>query len=79
MGKPVVYADFNNADPRGRLRMNCAGTVADLAAQGVRLREGLELTLRDGELVADGRASFSDDEHIWVAAVDWPIVHPGRG
>lgn len=78
MGKPVVFADFNNADPLGRLRMNCVGTVADLAEQGVRLREGLELTLRDGELEADGRASFSEDEHIWVAAVDWRAVHPDR-
>ena len=27
MNKPRVFADFHNADPQGRLRLNCMGTV----------------------------------------------------
>jgi hypothetical protein len=30
MNKPKVYADFQNADSQGRLRLNCLGTVEDL-------------------------------------------------
>ena len=41
MVKPKVYADFHNADANGRLRLNCVGTVEDLARQGVALRDGM--------------------------------------
>jgi hypothetical protein len=71
MEKPLIYADFNNADARGRLRLNCAGTTDDLAQQGVSLREGMQLILHDEELEADGIAQYSSDDQLWVAAIDW--------
>lgn len=74
MTRVNLYADFNNADARGRLRLNCAGTVEDLARQGVRLEEGLPLTLHDEELEADGEAQFSPEESAWVARIDWDLV-----
>jgi hypothetical protein len=83
MTKPRVYADFHNSDARGRLRLNCTGTIEDLSAQGIELREGLALTLysddadQNGnldELVADGTVSYSADEGCWVAAVDWDAI-----
>jgi hypothetical protein len=81
--KPRVYADFHNADSRGRLRLNCVGTLEDLARQRVELREGMVLTLysddlddqgRLDELLVDGVVSFSDEEHGWVAAIDWAAI-----
>ncbi len=83
MVKPKIYADFHNADSSGRLRLNCVGTVEDLAEQQVELREGLPLTLyaddldeqeKVDELVVDGIASFSAEEHCWVAAIDWSAI-----
>jgi hypothetical protein len=78
MSKPSIYADFNNADPRGCLRLNCVGTIQDLSRQGVRLREGLPLLLHDEELEADGEAHFSSDEGVWVAVIDWQRVRQKR-
>src|SRR5438309_2253163 len=84
MGKPMVYADFHNADANGRLRLNCAGTIEDLARQGITLRDGMPLTLyaddldaqgQPDELRADGVVSFSQAEHCWVAAIDWSAIH----
>ncbi len=84
MTKPEVYADFHNADSQGRVRLNCIGTMEDLSQQQVELREGLVLTLyaddldeqgEFAELRADGVVSFSEEEHCWVAAVDWAAVH----
>ena len=69
--KREIYADFNNADVQGRLRLSCAGTLEDLRDKELELVEGLELTLSDGELAADGVATRSDDEAIWVATLDW--------
>jgi hypothetical protein len=80
---PRVYADFQNADAKGRLRLNAAGTLDDLARQKVQLRDGLVLdfysddTDDDGaadELRVAGRVEFSRDEQVWVAAIDWAAV-----
>jgi hypothetical protein len=82
--KPRIYADFHNADPQGRLRLNGVGTVEDLSRQQVQLREGLLLTLysddlddkgQPDELLVDGVVSFSQEEHCWVARIDWAAIH----
>src|SRR5207245_6390857 len=83
MVKPKVYADFHNADANGRLRLNCVGTVEDLARLGITLRDGMPLTLYSDdldikgqldELLADGVVSFSEEEHCWVASIDWTAI-----
>lgn len=79
-----VYADFHNADSQRRLRLNCVGTVEDLAQQHIELHEGLLLTLYSDdlddkgqldELLVDGIVSFSEEEQCWVAAIDWSAIH----
>src|SRR6266571_5110100 len=91
MGQPKIYADFHNADSQGRLRLNCVGTLEDLAQQQVELRAGLLLTLyaddlddqgQLDELLVEGIVSFSEEEHCWVAAIDWAAIRhvsEGRG
>jgi hypothetical protein len=74
MEKPMVFADFQNSDPRGRVRLNCAGTISDLTAQNIVLRNGLSLTLRDEDLEADGTVRFSPEEDLWVAEIDWQAI-----
>ena len=80
---PKVYADFHNLDDFNRLRLTCAGTIADLARQGIELREGLVLTFhmddaddqgRPDELLTEGVVQFHPEEHVWVASVDWSAV-----
>ena len=79
MATQTIYADFNNADPAGRLRLNCVGTVRDLGRLGVRLQDGLRLRVHDEELEADGEVSYSSDEQIWVAKIDWNAVRQFAG
>ena len=83
MVKPKIYADFHNADAQGRLRLNCIGTIEDLAEQQIELHEGLLLTLyaddldvqgQLDELLVDGVVSFSEEEHGWVAAINWTAI-----
>ena len=84
MTKPKIYADFHDADAKGRLRLSCIGTIEDLARQQVTLRDGLHLTLYSDdldpkgqldELLVDGIVSFSEEEHCWVATIDWSAIH----
>ncbi len=83
MVKPRVYADFHNADPQGRLRLNCVGTMEDLSRQHIELHDGLLLTLyaddlddkgQLDELLADGVVGHSEDECCWVATIDWSAL-----
>ena len=76
MSRPLVYADFHNADADGRLRLNTIGTIRDLSCQNITLRDGLALTLHDEELEVDGEVRFSPGEHLWVAAIDWDAIRP---
>ncbi len=84
MVRPKIYVDFHNADSQGRIRLNCVGTLEDLAQQQVQLHAGMVLTLYSDDLddrgdldplLVDGIVSFSEGEHCWVAAVDWKAIH----
>jgi hypothetical protein len=86
MVRPKIYADFHNADANGRLRLDCVGTIEDLARQGITLHEGMLLTLYSDdlddngqldELLVNGVVSFSEEEHCWVAAIDWSAIRHG--
>jgi hypothetical protein len=83
MSKPRVYADFQNLDDSNRLRLTCAGTVADLARQSIELHEGLALTFymddaddrgEPDELRTDGVVHYDEHDRAWVASVDWSAV-----
>jgi hypothetical protein len=66
-----VFVDFHNADAQGRLRLNCIGTIEDLARQQADLENGQQLTLYSEDLEVAGVVQFSEDEKVWVATIDW--------
>ncbi len=79
MKKSRIFADFHNADSKGRLRLNCAGTLADLICQKITLRDSQRLILYSEELEVDGVVQYSKEEDLWVAIIDWNAireVHP---
>lgn len=69
-----VFVDFHNADEHGRLRLNCIGTIEDLARQQAELENGQQLTLYSEDLEVDGIVQFSEDEKVWVATIDWDQI-----
>ncbi len=77
---PKVFVDFQNSDQHGRVRLNCVGTVEDLNRLGIALREGTPLLLSCLEMEGDGIATYSTEEHVWVARVDWEKIRslPGN-
>jgi hypothetical protein len=67
-----IYADFNNADSSGHLRLNCRGTENDLQKHNIQLREWLRLIFTDDdEFETEGIVTYSENEKIWVAKIDW--------
>ena len=71
MSMSRVFVDFHNADERGRLRLNCIGSIEDLARQHIELENGQRLMLCGEDLEVEGVVQFSEDEKIWVVAIDW--------
>lgn len=69
-----VFADFHNTDVQGRLRLNCIGTVEDLARQNIELQNGQLLTVYSEDLEVEGIVQYSSEEKLWVAAIDWNAV-----
>jgi hypothetical protein len=83
MSTAKVYADFQNLDDFNRVRLTCAGTLEDLANQGIELKEGLSLTLytddaddkgKPDELLVEGTTEYNKDEQCWVASIDWSAI-----
>jgi hypothetical protein len=74
MNHPRVFADFHNADAEGRLRLNCIGTIEDLARHHIELQDGQLLTLYSEDLEVDGRVQYSEMEKMWVATIDWEQI-----
>ena len=74
-----LYADFHNADERGRVRLNVAGTFKDLERAGIALAPGISLLLYDEETEVEGSAEYSDETGIWVAVVNWNDFRPRSG
>jgi hypothetical protein len=74
MDTSKVFADFHNADAQGRLRLNCIGTVEDLAQQRIVLHDGLKLVLYSEDLEVEGVVCYSTEENLWVAVIDWNAI-----
>jgi hypothetical protein len=72
--KPRVFADFQNSDPQGRVRLNAVGTLEDLSRLGLVLQEGVEIVLYCSELETEGVVAYSSEEELWVAKVDWEKI-----
>ncbi|MBW4613024.1 MAG: hypothetical protein KME21_07020 [Desmonostoc vinosum HA7617-LM4] len=74
MDIPRIFADFHNADFQGRLRLNCTGTIEDLAHQKIWLQDNLHLTFYSEDLEVDGIVQYSHEENVWVAVINWDEI-----
>lgn len=73
-----VYADFNNADAQGRIRLSCVGSVRDICYQGLVLSDGFPLVIHDEELTAEALARFNAEEHVWTAEIEPDTMRQSR-
>ena len=69
-----VSADFHNADLKGRVRLNCAGTGADLERQKIELQNGQSVIIYSEELEVESIVHYSEAEKLWTAIIDWDAI-----
>lgn len=60
-----IYADFNNRDSEGYLRLNCVGTESDLLHQSIDLHDGMRLIAYDGDISAEIVVRSPGGERVW--------------
>jgi hypothetical protein len=69
---PKIFADFNNADAQGRLRLSTIGSLNDIKEQNITLKPGMMVQLTDyEEFSIPGIVEFSKEENRWVAKINW--------
>jgi hypothetical protein len=88
MDEPRIYVDFMKTDNEGRLLLTCIGTLRDLEAQSIQLREGLLLHVysddldeqgnRD-DLEAEGTVRFDPENRRWVLEIDHRAIRDVSG
>lgn len=71
--KTIIFADFNNADSQGLLRLNCDGTLRDFMRHQIVLSEGQEFIFSDGDLQVSGHIVLSD-EGAFAARISWQDI-----
>ena len=74
MNKSRIFVDCHNADTKGRVRLNCAGTVADLKRQKIALRNGQSLIIYSEALEVEGVVHYAEEEQLWTAVIDWDAI-----
>ena len=75
MGIEVIFADFNNADEKGRVRLSTNGSLNDIKNKNIELVSGKKVLLDDyDELKTFGTLYFSTEENIWVAEINWDDI-----
>lgn len=70
----TIYADFNNVDEEGCIRLNSTKTTDDIESQNIKLKQGLKVKLTNEELEVEGRLQYSKTEDIWTALINWSEV-----
>jgi hypothetical protein len=68
MSRPI-FADFNNLDEDGYIRLNTAGTLEDIRAASIQLKDGLRLVVSDGDLTAEVLVREPGRERVWRAQI----------
>jgi hypothetical protein len=63
----ILPVDFGNCDSDGAVRLITRATLVAIKDNSLELSSGLELTLTDGELMAQGLAEVRDG--IWVVVI----------
>ena len=67
-----IFADFNNADVKGRIQLTTLGSIIDINLNQIELIEGKKVLLDDEEeLKTIGTLKYSPEENIWVAEINW--------
>ncbi|ALB39948.1 hypothetical protein AA650_05240 [Anabaena sp. WA102] len=56
------------------MRLNCIGTIEDLARQKIELQDAQILTFYSEDLEVEGMVKHSPEENIWVAVIDWDNI-----
>jgi hypothetical protein len=68
---PRIYADFHNADKKGRVRLNTKGAIEDFRVHGAGPTVGMHVLLYDADEFCTEGIIEHDEIEGWIAQIDW--------
>lgn len=66
-----IFADFNGQDRSGRVRLNCARSLREIAALASPLRAAQTVWLYDEEAGVEAELQYDAQHEIWLASPRW--------
>ena len=70
-----IFADFNNVDSLGRVRLNTRGTLEEIKSLDLKFCDGMRVLLDDGEEFVVAGIVHHCPKEGWVAVVDWQAIN----
>ena len=79
-----IFASFNEMDSRGRVCLDCKGSLADIERLGDQIKIGVTVILDEPyEFEVRAVLDYDEQQGIWVGHPDWNTVKrhdaPGQG
>jgi hypothetical protein len=69
-----IYADFNNCEEDGKVRLNSRGSLDDLSQVKNKIRSSMLVWIYDEELEVETELQYSQKWKIWLGEPNWSTI-----
>ena len=69
-----IYADFNNCEEDGKVRLNTNGSLNDLCKAKTRIRTGMWVWLYDEDFEVESKLEYHQKWQIWLGEPNWSTI-----
>ena len=69
-----IYADFNNCEENGKVRLNTNGSLGDLFRVKKQIHAGMPVWLYDEEFEVESKLEYDKKWKIWMGDPHWSTI-----
>lgn len=69
-----IYADFNNCEENGNVRLNTNGSLNDLFRMKSKIHTGMFAWLYDEEFKVEAKLEYDGKWKIWLGEPNWSTI-----
>ncbi|MCZ6681058.1 MAG: hypothetical protein O7E52_27880 [Candidatus Poribacteria bacterium] len=69
-----IYADFNNCEENGKVRLNTNGSLSDLSEVNDKIHPDMSVWLYDEEFEVEAKLEYNQKWKIWLGAPNWSTI-----
>lgn len=69
-----IYADFNNSEKNGKVRLNTNGSLSDLFKVKHKIHRDMVVWLYDEEFEVETKLEYDEKWKVWLGEPDWSTL-----